>query len=215
MNNFKMLSNFIKNKEKKENEDSVRNKKINLRPLDHILNIRDEDSVTNKSKIKIKSLERKNLIKENEIDNELSNLWNTLGVTSDFKKKFQFRLTYFGEEYQKIIIEVEKQKMKKIYNLIRKITNDIINKDKNIVNLKRLNVIIQNEIDNLEDDKHIIEAKKELIILKENLLNIYQQINELRKLITFDLINNKFDLSLMISSYILEPNFLLKLTKNN
>ena len=105
--------------------------------------------------------------------------------------------------------------MKKIYNLIRKITNDIINKDKNIVNLKRLNVIIQNEIDNLEDDKHIIEAKKELIILKENLLNIYQQINELRKLITFDLINNKFYLSLMISSYILEPNFLLKLTKNN
>ena len=86
MNNFKMLSNFIKNKEKKENEDSVRNKKINLRPLDHILNIRDEDSVTNKSKIKIKSLERKNLTKENEIDNELSNLWNTLGVTSTFKK---------------------------------------------------------------------------------------------------------------------------------
>ena len=104
--------------------------------------------------------------------------------------------------------------MKKIYNLIRKITNDIVNKDKNIVNLKRLNVIIQNEIDNLEDDKHIIEAKKELIILKENLLNIYQQINELRKLITFDLINNKFDLSLMISSYILEPNFLLKLNKD-
>ena len=57
MNNFKMLSNFIKNKEKKENEDSVRNKKINLRPLDHILNIRDEDSITNKSKIN--SLKRK------------------------------------------------------------------------------------------------------------------------------------------------------------
>ena len=64
-----MLSNFIKNKEKKENEDSVRNKKINLRPLDHILNIRDEDSITNKSTIK--SLERKNLNKENEIYNEL------------------------------------------------------------------------------------------------------------------------------------------------
>ncbi len=66
--------------------------------------------------------------------------------------------------------------MKKIYNLIRKITNDIVI---NIVNLKRLNVKIQNEIDDLEDDKHIIEIKKVLIILKENLLNIYQQINEL------------------------------------
>ena len=53
MNNFKMLSNFIKNKEKKENEDSVRNKKINLRPIDHIFNIRDEDSITNKSKLKV------------------------------------------------------------------------------------------------------------------------------------------------------------------
>ena len=70
------------------------------------MNIKDGDSVVGKSKIK--SLEKKNLIKKNEIDNELSNLWNTLGVTSDFKKKFQFRLTYFGEEYQKIIIEVEK-----------------------------------------------------------------------------------------------------------
>ena len=57
---------------------------INLRPVDHILNIRDEDSVVNKSKIK--SLERKNFTKENKIYNELSNLWNTLGVTSTFKK---------------------------------------------------------------------------------------------------------------------------------
>ena len=47
-----MHSNFIKNKEKKENEDSVRNKKINLRPIDHIFNIRDEDSITYKSKLK-------------------------------------------------------------------------------------------------------------------------------------------------------------------
>ena len=82
MNNFKILSNYNEDKEKKENEDSVRNKKINLRPLDHILNIRDEDSVTNKSKIKIKSLERKNLTKENEIDNEY--LIYGIGVTSDF-----------------------------------------------------------------------------------------------------------------------------------
>ena len=52
MNNFKMLSKFIKNKEKKENEDSVRNKKINLWPIDPIFNIRDEDSITYKSKLK-------------------------------------------------------------------------------------------------------------------------------------------------------------------
>ena len=64
----------------------VPGKKNNLRRLDHILNIRDEDSITNESENKI--LERKNLTKENEIDNELSNLQNTFGVTSDFKKNF-------------------------------------------------------------------------------------------------------------------------------
>ena len=56
---------------------------INLRPVDHILNIRDEDSVVNKSKIK--SLERKNFTKENKIYNELSNLWNTFGVTKNIQ----------------------------------------------------------------------------------------------------------------------------------
>ena len=71
MNNFKMHSNFIKNKEKKENEDSVRNKKINLRPIDHIFNIRDEDSITYKSKLK--SWKEK-----------FNYLWNIFGV--DFKK---------------------------------------------------------------------------------------------------------------------------------
>ena len=59
------------------------------------MNIRDEDSITNKSTIK--SLERKNLTKENEIYNELL----IYGIHLELQvilKNFQFRLTYFGEE---------------------------------------------------------------------------------------------------------------------
>ena len=42
-----MLSHFIKNKEKKENEDRVKNKKINLSTINHIFNIRDEFFIFN------------------------------------------------------------------------------------------------------------------------------------------------------------------------
>ena len=105
--------------------------------------------------------------------------------------------------------------MRKVYDLILKIKNELIEKDKCISYLKRLNVIIQNEINTIiQNDKNLKEAKKYIIFLKEHLLNIYYEINGLRNLITFDLINNKFDLSKMISSYILEPHFLLKLNND-
>ena len=215
MNGFKMLSNMIKNKDKKI-EDDLKNKKINLGILDSYRHKRDEDIVIgNKTKIKIQSIDKKNVTKESEIDNELINLWNILGVTFEFRKRFQLKLNYFSQEYQKILIESEKIKMKKIYDLILKITNELIDKDKCISYLKRLNVIIQNEINTIiQNDKSLKEAKKYIILLKEHLLNIYYEINELRNFITFDLINNKFDLSKMISSYILEPSFLLKLNND-
>ncbi len=210
-----MLSNMIKNKDTKLDDD-LKNKKINLGIVDSYRQKKDEDIVIgNKTKIIIQSIDKKNVTKDSEIDNELMNLWNILGVTFEFRKRFQLKLNYFSQEYQKILIECEKKKMKKIYDLILKITNELIEKDKCISYLKRLNVIIQNEINTIiQNDKNLKEAKKYIIFLKEHLLNIYYEINGLRNLITFDLINNKFDLSKMISSYILEPQFLLKLNND-
>ena len=167
-----------------------------------------------KTKYKIYSPRKNNLniTKEIEIDDELINLWDALGVTFEFRKRFHFKLSYFSKEYQKIIFESEKNKMKKIYDLIIKITNESIDKDKEIINLKRLNMILQNERNyNIEDDRTFIETKNTLNKLKNHLINIFNQINELRALITFDVINNKFDLSKMINSHILDPQFLLKL----
>ena len=211
-----MLSNMIKNKDNTKVEDDSRNKKINLGILDPYRQKKDEDIVIgNKTKIIIQSIDKKNVTKDSEIDNELINLWNILGVTFEFRKRFQLKLNYFSQEYQKIFFDCEKKKMRKVYDLILKITNELIEKDKCISYLKRLNVIIQNEINTIiQNDKNLKEAKKYIIFLKEHLLNIYYEINGLRNLITFDLINNKFDLSKMISSYILEPHFLLKLNND-
>ena len=66
--------------------------------------------------------------------------------------------------------------MKKIYDLIIKITNESIDKDKVILNLKRLNIVLQNERNyNIEDDRNLIEVKNTLNNLKNHLINIFNK----------------------------------------
>ena len=217
MNGIKMLSAMAKMKEKKEIEET---KKIFYIQKEENNIKKDEEfhKIIKKTRYKIYSPDKKNnnnLIKEIEIDNELINLWDSLGVTLEFRKKFNFKLNYFSNEYQKIIFECEKYKMKKIYDLIIKITNELIDKDKDILNLKRLNIVLQNERNyNIEDDRNLIEAKNTLNNLKNHLINIFQQINDLRSLISYDYINNKYDLSKMLNSYILDSQFLLKINND-
>ncbi len=105
--------------------------------------------------------------------------------------------------------------MKKIYDLIIKITNESIDKDKVILHLKRLNIVLQNERNyNIENDRNLFEAKNTLNNLKNHLINIFQQVSDLRNLISYDYINNKFDLSKMLNSYILDSQFLIKINND-
>ena len=102
---------MIKNKDNTKVEDDSRNKKINLGILDPYRQKKDEDIVIgNKTKIIIQSIDKKNVTKDSEIDNELINLWNALGVTFEFRKRFQLKLNYFSQEYQKIFFDCEKKK---------------------------------------------------------------------------------------------------------
>ncbi len=217
MNGIKMLSALAKMKEKKEIEE-IKKAFYKKQEENNIKKDEEFHKIIKKTRYKIYSPDKKNnnnLIKEIEIDNELINLWDSLGVTLEFRKKFNFKLNYFSNEYQKIILDCEKYKMKKIYDLIIKITNESIDKDKLILNLKRLNIVLQNERNyNIENDRNLFEAKNTLNNLKNHLINIFQQVSDLRNLISYDYINNKFDLSKMLNSYILDSQFLIKINND-
>ena len=178
MNGIKMLSALAKMKEKKEIEE-IKKPYHNKQEENNIKKDEEFHKIIKKTRYNIYSPNKKNnnnLIKEIEIDYELMNLWYSLGVNLEFRKKFNIKINYFSNEYQKIIFDCEKYKMKKIYDLIIKITNESIDKDKVILHLKRLNIVLQNERNyNIEDDRNLIEVKNTLNNLKNHLINIFNK----------------------------------------
>ena len=106
-------------------------------------------------------------------------------------KKFKEKLIYFSKEYQEIIIEAEKIKMNKIFNIITKITNESLLREKDIIILKSFQ---QMNLSYYSDFKNYNEALKNLKNLRNHTLHFYQLIIDLRNLISFDIIQGKFDL---------------------
>jgi hypothetical protein len=105
MNGIKMLSALAKMKEKKEIEE-IKKAFYKKQEENNIKKDEEFHKIIKKTRYKIYSPNKKNnnnLIKEIEIDYELMNLWYSLGVTLEFRKKFNIKLNYFSNEYQKII----------------------------------------------------------------------------------------------------------------
>ena len=123
MSQFKKLVNIKKLKEEKQNNiyfDQIN--EYGIKKSQDIL-----FSGTKKYKRNIYSSERNNNRRNLEIDSDLIMLWDKLKVTNEFQKKFSQKINFFSPEYQKLIIESEKQQCKKTYDLISKIVNDITN----------------------------------------------------------------------------------------
>ena len=167
---------------KKQRKHFLKNEKSN----DYNMK-KEYDKISKKIKLKLNS-SLKNIkvirdIKSSiEIDDELHNLWNTLSVTNEFKKKFKEKLIYFSKEYQEIIIEAEKIKMNKIFNIITKITNESLLREKDIIILKSFQ---QMNLSYYSDFKNYNEALKNLKNLRNHTLHFYQLIIDLRNLISY------------------------------
>ena len=192
MKGIKLLSDLKKNKEFKtiEQEFYFNNDKLN------VLTKRDKDLSKKKFKMKINaSTKNISFIKKKqediEIDSDLIKLWDRLSVSNVFKNEFKSKLKYFSREYQEILIESEKKKMNKIFDLISRITIESISREKVILILKTfqdMNYTYYNDLKNYN------EAKKYLKNLRNHTINFYLLINELRNLISFDIIQGKFDI---------------------
>ena len=157
---------------------------------------RDKDFSKKKLKMKLNaSTKNISLIKrkkeELEIDNDLIKSWERLSVSNEFKQAFKSKLKYFNREYQEKLIESEKIKMNKIFDLISRITIESISREKEILILKTFQEM---NYTYYCDSKNYNEAKKYLKNLRNHTINFYLLINELRNLTSFDIIQGKFDI---------------------
>ena len=204
MSQFKKLVNIKKLKEEKQNNiyfDQIN--EYGIKKSQDIL-----FSGTKKYKRNIYSSERNNNRRNLEIDSDLIMLWDKLKVTNEFQKKFSQKINFFSPEYQKLIIESEKQQCKKTYDLISKIVNEAMLKDRDIETLRTLQIFSYSK-----DEKNLNEIKKKLISLKYHLINFLQSINELRNISFVDIFYGKIDIeSTNLYNYI-KPDYFFKLNQ--
>ena len=166
----------------------------------------------------IQAKEKNSQIQENNFNNQLTEteekilyLWKILGVTKEYQEKFSIKLNIFHPDFHPFILEEEKKNLEKIFNCISKITNADITREKNIKELKKLNIISQNEKTYSTYDEINNEIKRCLRNLKSSLLSIFINISILRQLTTYDLINNKYDLTKISFNKYFDKDYLLKL----
>ncbi len=204
MSQFKKLVNIKKLKEEKQNNiyfDQIN--EYGIKKSQDIL-----FSGTKKYKRNIYSSERNNNRRNLEIDSDLIMLWDKLKVTNEFQKKFSQKINFFSPEYRKLIIESEKQQCKKTYDLISKIVNEAMLKDRDIETLRTLQIFSYSK-----DEKNLNEIKKKLISLKYHLINFLQSINELRNISFVDIFYGKIDIeSTNLYNYI-KPDYFFKLNQ--
>ena len=146
-----------------------------------------------------------------DIDSDVVDLWNALGVTQKYRMMFANKMLYFNDGIHNSIIDYERNSLKKIHDLIVKITNELVNRKKLLKEIDKDIIMFQNEKNVNTNDKILNEIKQQLKLLQSTSANIYIYVSNLRKTMAFDITNGKFDLKKINSSYIFESNFLLKL----
>ena len=197
---------------KKNNKNIIQNNQIKSN---------NKRKINSSEKQYIQAKEKNYQIQENNFNNQLTEteekilyFWKILGVTKDYEEKFSIKLNIFHQDFHPFILEEEKKNLEKIFKCLTKITNADLTREKNIKELKRLNIILQNEKTYSPYDEIYNDIKRCLRNLKSSLLNIFNNISILRQLITYDLINNKYDLTNITFSKYFDKDYLLKLNNN-
>ena len=121
----------------------------------------------------------------------LINLWKDLGVTIEFQEEFKKMFSLLIEEEKEICIHNEKKTLKKVRNSIKKLIKEISSRKKNIQLLIKLNEIIENDEENIDDDSVIIDSVNLLKKIRINSLYCVNNLIKIREITLFQKQNGK------------------------
>ena len=151
-----------------------------------------------------------------EEDNDLNiikNMWNDLGVTSDYRQQFISYIKHnCNEKEKKEFYESEKNGLIKVRENLLKLSKEINKRDSNIANLKKIDESLQNKLNNNSINNSLIEYIIKIINdLRINSVNIIMNMNKLRENSSYGKIKGKFNFNKVNKAYNYNKDYLLKM----
>ena len=160
---------------------------------------------------------KENYNANNENEEEFSiiqSLWDDLGVNIDYQEEFKSYINDLKLENQKNeIINYEKNHLRKLREALLKLSNEVSNRDNNILKLKKY----CNELDKYSLDGSIEELppnifeniQKVIKFYRINTVNVINKIMRLREISSYYELTKKWDPSLANKSYFYNKLYLL------
>ena len=188
-------------------------KKINF--TDNYSNENNYQSFLPQIKTSNNKLEETN--NEDKIINEfklIQILWDDLGVSNEYKKKFENFISNHNKEEIIQYLNFEKSNLKKYKETIIKLSKEIINRENNIKNLKEIDELIEKNYrkENKKLNESIIKnIEKTINLLRITSVNIISYMNKIHEISSYKIINGKYILNKMKKEFLYDKNYLNKM----
>ncbi len=188
-------------------------KKINF--TDNYSNENNYQSFLPQIKTSNNKLEETN--NEDKIINEfklIQILWDDLGVSNEYKKKFENFISNHNKEEIIQYLNFEKSNLKKYKETIIKLSKEIINRENNIKNLKEIDELIGKTYrkENKKLNESIMKNIEKIInLLRITSVNIISYMNKIHEISSYKIINGKYILNKMKKEFLYDKNYLNKM----
>ena len=163
---------------------------------------------------------KNDILNENETDEELSiieNLWDDLGVSTNYQIEFKKFIKSVNNEQEKSeYLFSEKNKLKKFRESLLKLSLEISNRENNIFKLKKYN----NYLEKCTKERKEIEVNffdkicSIIKFLRINAVNIILQFEKLREKCSYYELKGKYNLNNANKSYLYDENYLINMPKS-
>ena len=131
------------------------------------------------------------------IDENLIETWNELGVNENWRYYFLQKIIVYKDIIQNAILSVEQSKMEQVKEIVKKIEKDYSNKEKSIEKLQNMNNYLQNQTNIHTNDKIYSELKNNLEIVKKSYISIIKGISQLNEITGNDIKEGKYKIEKM------------------
>ena len=156
-----------------------------------------------------------------EIEVKVGFLWNKLGVEDTFQKTFnKLKEDMESDEAKKEFMIMEIQNLEKFNKFLKELSSEIEKREKNLLFLKKLNKIIENQFIDLDldiNDKILKDFYQTLIEYRNNTIKVVEGFITYHQFFSYNINKGKFKEDYLIKKYELfgkenkTGNYLLKL----